>query len=181
MKPEDPTHRRAIRSFVKRTGRLTASQEKALEHLWPVWGIEYQAAPLDLDECFGRAAARVLEIGFGNGDSLVEMAAARPETDFLGIEVHEPGVGHCLIRIDEAGTTNLRLVMHDALDVLEDQLETASLDRINLYFPDPWPKTPKPQNPKTPIFLVIIELYFDKCIKWMKKVWTKAKLKKLHT
>ena len=140
MKPEDPTHRRAIRSFVKRTGRLTASQEKALEHLWPVWGIEYQAAPLDLDECFGRSGPRVLEIGFGNGDSLVEMAAARPETDFLGIEVHEPGVGHALIRIDEAGTTNLRLVMHDALDVLEDQLETASLDRINLYFPDPWPK-----------------------------------------
>ena len=81
MKPEDPTHRRAIRSFVKRTGRLTASQEKALEHLWPVWGIEYQAAPLDLDECFGRSGPRVLEIGFGNGDALVDFAKNHPESN----------------------------------------------------------------------------------------------------
>ncbi len=140
MSNSDSTHRRAVRSFVKRTGRLTASQEKALASLWPEWGIDYSDAPLDLDALFGRSAARVLEIGFGNGDSLVELAAAHPDTDFLGVEVHEPGVGHCLIRVGETGISNLRLVMHDAIDVLEHQLRSDSLDRINLYFPDPWPK-----------------------------------------
>ncbi len=140
MSDLDPTHRRAVRSFVKRAGRLTASQQKALASLWPAWGIEYSDSALDLDAVFGRSAPRVLEIGFGNGDSLVDMAAGNPDTDFLGVEVHEPGVGHCLIRIGEAGASNLRLIMHDAIDVLEHQLGRATLDRVNLYFPDPWPK-----------------------------------------
>ncbi len=140
MSSSDKTHRRTVRSFVKRAGRRTASQEKALLALWPTWGIDYEATPLDLDAVFGRSAPRVLEIGFGNGDSLVEMAAADPDTDYLGVEVHEPGIGHCLIRMSEAGVSNLRLIMHDAIDVLEHQLQEASLDRINLYFPDPWPK-----------------------------------------
>jgi tRNA (guanine-N7-)-methyltransferase len=96
--------------------------------------------PIDLDTLFGRSAPRVLEIGFGNGDSLVDMARANPAMDYLGVEVHEPGVGHCLIRISETGVSNLRLIMHDAIEVLEHQLGEDSVDRVNLYFPDPWPK-----------------------------------------
>lgn len=140
MSDTRPIHRRQIRSFVKRAGRLTPSQQRALETLWPTWGIEYSDRALDLDAVYGRVAPRVLEIGFGNGDSLVDMAAANPGVDYLGVEVHEPGVGHCLIRIGEAGIRNLRLIMHDAIDVLEHQLDAESLDRVNLYFPDPWPK-----------------------------------------
>lgn len=140
MSDKAQTHRRAVRSFVKRAGRLTTSQQRALEELWPTWGIDHAPAALDLDAVFGRAAPRVLEIGFGNGDSLVEMAAGSPETDYLGVEVHEPGVGHCLIGIEAAAITNVRLIMHDALEVLENQLAPGSLARVNLYFPDPWPK-----------------------------------------
>ena len=140
MSDTELTHRRAVRSFVKRAGRLTAAQEKALATQWPVWGVDYSDMPIDLDTLFGRAAPRVLEIGFGNGDSLVDMARANPAMDYLGVEVHEPGVGHCLIRISETGVCNLRLIMHDAIEVLEHQLGHDSLDRVNLYFPDPWPK-----------------------------------------
>lgn len=134
------TRHRSVRSFVRRAGRLTPSQQRALETLWPEFGVDYAERPLDLDALFGRRAARVLEIGFGNGDTLVEQAAAAPDKDFLGVEVHEPGVGHCLIAARTAGVTNLRLVCHDAVEVLEHQLPAASLSRINLYFPDPWPK-----------------------------------------
>ena len=133
-------HHRQIRSFVRRAGRLTASQERALEELWPGYGVEYAPGALDFETLFGRSAPVVLEIGFGNGDTLVEMAAARPDQDFLGIEVHEPGVGHCLIKADKAGVSNLKLVVHDAIEVLENQVASGSLSRINLYFPDPWPK-----------------------------------------
>jgi tRNA (guanine-N7-)-methyltransferase len=140
MSDKPQTHRRAVRSFVKRAGRLTTSQQRALEELWPAWGIDYAPELLDLDAVFGRAAPRVLEIGFGNGDSLVETAAGSPETDYLGVEVHEPGVGHCLLGIEAAAITNVRLIMHDALEVLENQIAPGSLTRVNLYFPDPWPK-----------------------------------------
>ncbi|MEM8814702.1 MAG: tRNA (guanosine(46)-N7)-methyltransferase TrmB [Pseudomonadota bacterium] len=140
-KPHPPVgERRSIRSFVKRTGRITRSQERALSELWPRYGIEFSQRLLDLDEIFGRSAPRVLEIGFGNGDSLVALAAGEPARDFVGVEVHEPGVGHCLIKIDETDIGNLRLISHDALDVLKLQIADKSLQRINLYFPDPWPK-----------------------------------------
>ena len=132
--------RRTIRSFVRRAGRLTPSQAQALQELWPVFGIDFSDELIDLDSVFGRAAPRVLEIGFGNGETLVEQAAANPSTDFIGIEVHEPGVGHCLLRAHAAGISNLRLSRHDAIDVLRHQIPDASLRRINLYFPDPWPK-----------------------------------------
>ena len=132
--------RRPVRSFVRRAGRLTASQQRALDELWPLWGVDYSPAELDLDALFGRRAPRVLEIGFGNGESLVQQATDHPERDFIGIEVHEPGVGHCLLAIREAGIRNLRLIAHDAVDVLSHQVPPASLERINLYFPDPWPK-----------------------------------------
>lgn len=138
--PTDPSRRRAVRSFVRRAGRLTASQQRALDTLWPEYGIEAGDLPLDVGTIFGRSAPVVLEIGFGNGDTLVELAAAVPGHDFVGIEVHEPGVGHCLIRIREAGIENLRLIVQDAVEVLEQRVLPASLSRINLYFPDPWPK-----------------------------------------
>ncbi len=134
------TGQRRIRSFVRRAGRLTASQAKALDELWPRYGLAFDDHPLDLPAIFGRAAPTVMEIGFGNGESLTEQAAAHRECDYLGIEVHEPGVGHCLIRIRELGLDNLRLMRHDAIEVLERQLPPGSLRRINLYFPDPWPK-----------------------------------------
>ena len=132
--------RRTIRSFVRRAGRLTTGQAQALQELWPVFGIDFSDELIDLDSVFGRAAPRVREIGFGNGETLVEQAAANPSTDFIGIEVHEPGVGHCLLRAHAAGISNLRLSRHDAIDVLRHQIPDASLRRINLYFPDPWPK-----------------------------------------
>ena len=119
---------------------MTASQQRALDELWPNYGIEYKAELLDLDAMFGREAPRVLEIGFGNGDSLVQLANDDPSSDFLGIEVHDPGIGHCMIAARAAGVQNLRLIGHDAIDVLQNQIAEGSLARINLYFPDPWPK-----------------------------------------
>ena len=125
---------------MRRAGRLTTGQAQALQELWPVFGIDFSDELIDLDSVFGRAAPRVLEIGFGNGETLVEQAAANPSTDFIGIEVHEPGVGHCLLRAHAAGISNLRLSRRDAIDVLRQQIPDSSLRRINLYFPDPWPK-----------------------------------------
>lgn len=140
MHEDDSKRRRPIRSFVRRAGRLTPSQRRALQALWPEWGIEFSSAPLDLDAIFGRRAPRVLEIGFGNGETLVQQAVRHPEQDFIGVEVHEPGVGHCLIALQDAAITNLRLIAHDAVEVMQEQIPAASLQRINLYFPDPWPK-----------------------------------------
>jgi tRNA (guanine-N7-)-methyltransferase len=137
---EKKTYKRPIRSFVRRTGRQTPSQQKALETLWPAVGIQHSADQLDLDAVFGRAAPTVLEIGFGNGETLVQQATENPDKNYIGIEVHEPGVGHCLLRAADAGISNLRLLMHDAIDVLTQQIPPASLSRVNLYFPDPWPK-----------------------------------------
>jgi tRNA (guanine-N7-)-methyltransferase len=132
--------RRTIRSFVRRTGRLTPSQQRALTEFWPQYGVDYAPVPLDLDAVFRLAAPRVLEIGFGNGETLVQQASENPDLDFIGIEVHEPGVGHCLLKAHDAGVTNLKLIKHDAIEVLEHQIPPLSLQRINIYFPDPWPK-----------------------------------------
>ena len=131
---------RTIRSFVRRAGRMTSSQQRALEELWPVYGLDDAAGTLDFATIFGRQAPLVLEIGFGNGESLVQQAAEHPDRDFIGIEVHEPGVGHCLIKAREAGISNLRVIMHDAIEVLAERLPPGCLSRVNLYFPDPWPK-----------------------------------------
>ena len=133
-------HHRPIRSFVRRAGRLTTSQQRALDELWPQYGLDYAAVPIDFHDLYGRTAPVVLEIGFGNGDTLVEQAEASPDKDFIGIEVHEPGVGHCLIAANAAAVSNLKLIIHDAIEVLGQQVPAASLQRINLYFPDPWPK-----------------------------------------
>ncbi|WP_341502995.1 tRNA (guanosine(46)-N7)-methyltransferase TrmB [Gallaecimonas sp. GXIMD4217] len=131
---------RKIRSFVRREGRLTKGQERALELHWPTMGLEHGMGMLDLDKVFGRQAPVVLEIGFGMGKSLVEMAAAAPEKDFIGIEVHKPGVGACLMAAEEAGVSNLRVFEHDAVEVLEDCIADGSLSTVQLFFPDPWHK-----------------------------------------
>lgn len=137
---DETSARRTIRSFVRRTGRITSSQQRALDQLWPEYGVGYDDAPLDFAQLFGRAAPVVLEIGFGNGESLVELAAANPDLDFLGVEVHEPGIGHCLLKAEDARIRNLKLISHDAVEVLQNQVPDGSLARVNLYFPDPWPK-----------------------------------------
>jgi tRNA (guanine-N7-)-methyltransferase len=131
---------RGIRSYVLRAGRITPAQKRALDELLPLHGIAYAPAPLDLDRVFGRAAPRVLEVGFGNGDTLVELAGLSSARDFIGVEVHPPGVGHCLLQVESRGLTNVRVVAHDAVEVLTHQLAPASLDEVLLYFPDPWPK-----------------------------------------
>ncbi len=136
---DHPPHR-PIRSFVRRAGRLTPSQQRALDELWPEFGIGHAPKLLDFKDIFGRTATLVLEIGFGNGDTLVQQATASPDSDFVGIEVHDPGIGHCLIAARDAGIGNLRLIAHDAIEVLNLQIAASSLQRINLYFPDPWPK-----------------------------------------
>lgn len=131
---------RRIRSFVRRQGRLTKGQQQALDLYWPVMGVEYKAQPCDLPALFGRQAPVVLEIGFGMGASLVEMAAQHPEQNFLGIEVHLPGVGACLHAAHERGLHNLRVLCHDAVEVLETMIPDDSLTMVQLFFPDPWHK-----------------------------------------
>lgn len=131
---------RQIRSYVLRTGRLTVGQQRALTNLWPVYGISNDNGLLDLGAVFGNEKPVTLEIGFGNGDSLVAMAASAPERNFIGAEVHEPGVGHCLMRINELNLGNVRVVRQDAVEFLERRLADHSLSRINLFFPDPWHK-----------------------------------------
>lgn len=136
-----PVHRRQVRSFVRREGRLTVAQSRALEELWPRYGVEPPAAPLDLAQLFGRNAPVVFEIGFGMGDYLLSRITAEPERDFFGVEVHRPGVGRLLRLAETAGCSNLRVARHDAVEVLRDWIEPASLDEIVIQFPDPWHKT----------------------------------------
>lgn len=131
---------RRIRSFVRRQGRLTKGQQQALETYWPDKGVEFQPSLLDLPALFGRDAPVVLEIGFGMGASLVEMARQNPQQNFLGIEVHQPGVGACLSLAHEYGVNNLRVMCHDAVEVLEKMLPEHSLAMVQLFFPDPWHK-----------------------------------------
>lgn len=140
-------HIRTIRSFVKREGRLTQGQQQAIETQWPKYGIDYSEQLLDFSVLFNRDASTVLEIGFGNGDSLCEMAVASPEKNFLGIEVHRPGVGRLLNTIETSACENLRVSNQDAIDVLEHQIPDESLDRVQLFFPDPWHKK---KHKKTP-------------------------------
>lgn len=136
----EPQHPRAIRSFVTRAGRITEAQERALGELWPKYGVEFAPQPLGAQALFGREAPRTLEIGFGNGEHLLALAAAHPERDFIGVEVHRPGVGRVLLGLDKAALGNVRLVCHDAVEVLEQQIPRAFLDELLILFPDPWPK-----------------------------------------
>jgi tRNA (guanine-N7-)-methyltransferase len=139
--PAADAPRRAIRSFVRRAGRITAAQSRALAEQWGRYGVDFTGDSIDLDALFGRRAPRTVEIGFGDGESLVALAAARPDRDFLGLEVHEPGVGHCLLRAAALDLGNLRVVGHDAVEVLERGIAPETLDEVLVYFPDPWPKS----------------------------------------
>jgi len=132
--------KRGIRSYVLRQGRTTPAQQRALEALMPVYGIEYRPAVLDAPATFGRRAPLVLEVGSGMGETTARIAAEHPDTDFLAVEVHGPGVGSLLKRIDEQGLKNLRVIRHDALEVLEHMIADGALAGLHLFFPDPWPK-----------------------------------------
>jgi tRNA (guanine-N7-)-methyltransferase len=131
---------RPIRSFVLRAGRMGPGQQRALDELGPRFVLPYRTEALDLAATFGREAPTVLEIGFGMGDATAQIAAALPGTDFIGIEVHAPGVGALLKRIGEMGLSNLRVIQHDAVEVLEQMIAPASLAGVHIYFPDPWHK-----------------------------------------
>jgi tRNA (guanine-N7-)-methyltransferase len=131
---------RSIRSFVTRNGRITEGQQRALSELWPVYGIETDAQPLDLASQFARRAPLTVEIGFGNGDNLLDMAAAHPDRDYLGIEVHRPGIGRLLLALESRRLSNVRVICDDAVEVLERHLPPGSIDELLILFPDPWPK-----------------------------------------
>ncbi len=135
----EPRHR-TIRSFVVRAGRQTAGQSRALEELWPRFGVDHAPTLLDLDTLFGRDAPRTLEIGFGNGEHLAALATEHPERDYLGVEVHRPGVGHLLMMVAARGLTNVRVSDQDAVELIERRLAPASLDEVLVMFPDPWHK-----------------------------------------
>ncbi len=132
---------RAIRSYVLRQGRITSGQERAFADHWPRYGLEVDGAlRLDAAALFGDARDLNLEIGFGNGDSLVQMAAAAPQAGYIGIEVHRPGVGHAKLAAAAAGIDNQRRIRHDAVAILRDHVADGTLARVQIYFPDPWPK-----------------------------------------
>jgi len=133
-------YHRPIRSFVLRTGRLTPSQQNALDNYWKDYGIDFSEKLLDFDAIFGNDAPITLEIGFGNGESLLKQAIDNPERNFLGIEVHTPGVGLLIAGAQKAGISNLRVIRHDAIEVLDKQIPENTLDRVQLFFPDPWHK-----------------------------------------
>ena len=131
---------RPIRSYVLRQGRVSPAQQRAHDTLLPRYGIPYAHAIVDLDRIFGRAAPKVLEIGFGMGETTVAIAAQYPQNDYLGIEVHTPGVGGLLKRIAELDLANVRVIQHDAVEVLRDMIAPATFEAVHIFFPDPWPK-----------------------------------------
>jgi tRNA (guanine-N7-)-methyltransferase len=132
--------KRHIRSFVLRQGRVSPAQQRACDELLPRFGIQYSAQPLDLGLAFGRNASKILEIGFGMGDSTAAIALAHPENDYLALEVHTPGVGNLLKLIDAQQISNIRIIQHDAVEVLRDMIGDATLDGVHIFFPDPWHK-----------------------------------------
>jgi tRNA (guanine-N7-)-methyltransferase len=136
---------RRVRSFVLRAGRVTAAQERALAELWPIYGVEFNGAPIDLDAAFGRpgarpAALRCLEIGFGAGEVIGALAETKPHIDYLGIEVHRSGVGRLLLRAEQSKLENVRVICHDAVEVLTHSIQDAAFEEILVFFPDPWHK-----------------------------------------
>jgi tRNA (guanine-N7-)-methyltransferase len=134
---ENTPHR--IRSFMRRQGRATVSQKNALESLWDKYCLDPRK-PVDFTEVFQRQAPLIVEIGFGNGDSLAEMAQANPQFDYIGIEVHRPGLGHLMLLLEQKAITNVRIYHHDAIEILEQQIPDNSLAGVQLFFPDPWQK-----------------------------------------
>lgn len=138
---QSPVKLRQVRSFVLRLGRMTSGQERALNELWPKFGIEFSISPVDLEATFGRNAPRMIEIGFGMGEALAQFAQLHPHMDCLGIEVHRPGAGHLLLQMQLQQLSNIRISCHDAVEVLKHQISPESIDAIHIFFPDPWHKT----------------------------------------
>lgn len=134
------THHRPIRSFVLRQGRMSRAQRLACDELLPVYGIPFDRCLLDFEQVFARHAPTILEIGFGMGETTARIAAQHPENNFVGIEVHSPGVGSLLKQIAEHELTNVRVIQHDAVEVVRDMIAPESLRGIHVFFPDPWPK-----------------------------------------
>ncbi|MEH6466601.1 MAG: tRNA (guanosine(46)-N7)-methyltransferase TrmB [Porticoccus sp.] len=132
--------KKSIRSYVVRAGRMTEAQKAAFTQYWPNYGLSLHSGKLDIDTTFGRGGPRVIEIGFGMGGSLLDMVQAEPEKNFIGIEVHSPGVGRLIHGAGKLGLSNLRVYLADATDVMEDCIEDGSIDRLQVYFPDPWHK-----------------------------------------
>lgn len=138
MIPQRSSH---IRSYVLRQGRISNGQQRCLDALLPVYGIPYHSQLLDLENVFGRAATKILEIGFGMGETTAAIAQSHPQNDYLALEVHTPGVGCLLKLIEELGLKNIRIIQHDAVEVLRDMLADNVLDGVHIFFPDPWHKT----------------------------------------
>jgi tRNA (guanine-N7-)-methyltransferase len=132
--------RRSIRSYVLRQGRITNAQRRAHAELLPAYGVAFSAVPVDLGRLFGRSSPKIFEIGFGMGETTAAIAQEHPESDYLGIEVHSPGVGSLLARIAELRLTNVRIIQHDAVEVLQHMIAPDALDGVHIFFPDPWPK-----------------------------------------
>lgn len=137
---ELPKHPRKVRSFVRRHRRFSREQQRALDELMPRFGLKPGDEIIDLDAAFGRAAETHLEIGFGTGSSLLAMAVANPANNYIGIEVHQPGVCNLLLEIEKAGVENIRIINADAVEVLQHNLDDATLDAVYIFFPDPWHK-----------------------------------------
>jgi len=138
--PSETLRRRSIRTFVLRQGRETAAQQRAMEELWPKYGLAAQAGAIDFNAVFARTAPRMLEIGFGAGEALLAFAQRHPEMDCVGIEVHRPGVGHLLLGVEAAGLTNVRVIDRDAVEVIRTEIPPASIALVHIFFPDPWHK-----------------------------------------
>lgn len=136
----DTTKHRPVRSYVLREGRITPAQQRAFDAHWARYGLDYRGKPRDLDAVFGRVAPRVMEIGFGNGEALLWSAGHDAERDYLGVEVHRPGVGRLMNALAEDGIDNARVYRHDAVEVLREEIAPASLAEVRIWFPDPWPK-----------------------------------------
>ena len=137
---EERPFMRPVRSFVLRAGRLTEGQKRALDELWPLYGIDEGKYQLDLEILFGNDQPVIMEIGFGNGDATWQMALAHPEENYLGVEVHRPGVGHLLLKLEENGIGNVRIACEDAVELIRQRIPRGSLAGVRIYFPDPWPK-----------------------------------------
>lgn len=140
MTDSNDLSKRHIRSFVLRQGRVSVAQQRSLDVLLPKYGIPYAPKPLDLDAAFGRSAPKIMEIGFGMGEPTAHIAKHHPEKDYLAIEVHTPGVGSLLKQIDEQGISNIRVMQHDAVEIMRDMLADNALDGVHIFFPDPWHK-----------------------------------------
>jgi tRNA (guanine-N7-)-methyltransferase len=138
--PQQDKQHRPIRSYVLRQGRMTPGQQHAFDSMWPLFGIKFSGQQLDLPSMFGNSNPIYIEIGCGNGEALLQMAAVNRDNNYLGIEVHRPGVGHLLLRIKELGLTNIRVICHDAIEVITQGIAADSLAGVYLFFPDPWHK-----------------------------------------